>query len=84
MTSQNVECQELQFQIREFQTHFSDEYLDLVFSLKFLSGEYHNTSLIISQHWLRQWLGAARQQTITWANVDPDLWRHMASLGDMG
>ena len=22
-----------------------------------------------------------RQQAITWANVDPDLWRHVASLG---
>ena len=52
--------------------------------MKFLSGEYHNTSLIISQHWLRQWLGAVKQQAITWANVDPDLWRHMALLGDNG
>ena len=26
-------------------------------------------------------LGAIRQQAITWANVDPDLCRHMASLG---
>ena len=40
------------------------------------------TSLMISQHRLRQWLGAVRQQAIiTWANVDPDLCRHMASLG---
>ena len=28
-----------------------------------------------------KWLGAIRQQAITWANVDPDLCRHMASLG---
>ena len=28
MTSQNVDCQELQFQIRKFQTLFSDKYLD--------------------------------------------------------
>ena len=27
------------------------------------------------------WLGAIRQQAFTWANVDPDLRRHMASLG---
>ena len=47
--------------------------------MKFLSGEY-NTSLVISQQWFRQWLGAVKQQAITWANVDPDLWRHMASL----
>ena len=26
-------------------------------------------------------LGAVRQQAITWANVDPDLCRHMVSLG---
>ena len=26
-------------------------------------------------------LGAIKQQAITWANVDWDLWRHMASLG---
>ena len=26
------------------------------------------------------WLAAIRHQAITWANVDPDLCRHMASL----
>ena len=36
---------------------------------------------MISQHWFRKWLGAVRQQAITWADVDPDLCRHMASLG---
>ena len=36
---------------------------------------------MISQHWFRWWLGAVRQQAITWANVDPDLQRRMASLG---
>ena len=35
---------------------------------------------MISQHWFRKWLGAVRQQAITWANVDPDLCRHMVSL----
>ena len=30
---------------------------------------------------VQEWLGAVRQQAITWANVDPDLCRHMASLG---
>ena len=34
-----------------------------------------------SQHWFREWLGAVRQQAITWVNVDPDLCRHMVSLG---
>ena len=33
------------------------------------------------QHWFRLWLGAVRQQAITWANVDQCLCRHMASLG---
>ena len=37
--------------------------------------------LMISQHWCRWWLGAVRQQAITWANVDPVLCRHMASIG---
>ena len=36
---------------------------------------------MISQHWFRWWLGAVRQQAITWAHVDPDLCRQMASLG---
>ena len=39
------------------------------------------TLLMVSQHWFRLWLGALRQQAITWANVDPDLCRHMVSLG---
>ena len=30
---------------------------------------------------VQEWLGAMRQQTITWARVDPDLCRHMAILG---
>ena len=38
-------------------------------------------SLMISQHWFRQWLGAVRQQAITWSNIDSDLCRHLASLG---
>ena len=34
--------------------------------------------LLISHHWFRFWLGAVKQQAITWANVDPDLflWCH--------
>ena len=31
-----------------------------------------------SQHWFRSWLGAVRQQAITWANVDLDLCHHIA------
>ena len=36
--------------------------------------------LSTSQHWFRWWLGAVRQQVITWANVDPDLCHHRLSL----
>ena len=36
---------------------------------------------MVSQHWYRKWLGAVRQQAITWANVDPDPCRQMTSLG---
>ena len=36
---------------------------------------------MICQHWFKQWLGAVRQQAITWANVDWDISRHMATLG---
>ena len=35
---------------------------------------------MVSQHWFRIWLGAVRQQAITWTNV-PDPRRHMTSLG---
>ena len=45
------------------------------------SSESHKTSLMICQCWFRQWLGAIRQQVTTWANVDIDLCRHMASQG---
>ena len=49
--------------------------------MKLPSDECHKALLMISQHWFREWLGAVRQQAITWANVDPDLYRKMASLG---
>ena len=42
---------------------------------------HHWTSVMISQHWFRWWLGAVRQQAITGTNVDLDPCRHMASLG---
>ena len=44
------------------------------------SDECHRTLLMISQHWFRQWLGAVRQQAITWTSVDQDLQHHMALL----
>ena len=40
----------------------------------------HGTSSMISQHWFKQWLGAVRQQAITWANVDLVPCRHIAWL----
>ena len=49
--------------------------------MKLHSDECQWTLLMRSQHWFRWWLGAVRQQAITWANVDSDLCRHMASLG---
>ena len=39
---------------------------------------------MVNQHWLRWWLGTIRHQAITWANVDPDLCCHMASLDHNG
>ena len=45
------------------------------------SGECHKTSLMISQHWFRLWLGAGWQQTITWTSVDQVLCCHMVLLG---
>ena len=46
--------------------------------------EWPRTPSMISQHWFRQWLGVVRHQAITWANVDPDVCRHMASLSHKG
>ena len=45
------------------------------------SYECHGTSMMIIQYWFMYWLGATRQQAITWANVDPVLCSHMMSLG---
>ena len=52
-----------------------------VYLEKLLSDGCHWILLMISQHWFRWWLGAVRQQAITWGKVDPDLCRHMVSLG---
>ena len=49
--------------------------------MKFPSSEWDKISLMISQHWFRQWLGAVRHQAITWANVDQGGWCRMVSLG---
>ena len=47
-----------------------------------LSRMPHNFTMVMrSQNWFKLWLVAMKQQAITWANVDPDLFGHMASLG---
>ena len=48
------------------------------------SNKWHRTLLMINQHWFRWWLGAVRQQAITWANVDSVSCLLMASLGHNG
>ena len=53
----------------------------MIFHTKLPSEEHHWTLVMIGQHWFRQWLGAVRQQAITWTNVDLDPCRHMASIG---
>ena len=66
------------------QTHFSDKYLKY-----FLWNSYQvNTT---TPHWSLVNIGSGsglvqyvEQQAITWANVDPDLWHHVASLGHNG
>ena len=42
-----------------------------------LSCKYHSTLLMIYPHWFTEWLGAVRQQFISYANVDADLCHHM-------
>ena len=62
-----------------FQTHIKYRQ-SWGFLVKLPSGEYHKTSLKISQHWFWHWLGVIRKQAVTWANVDPVVCLHMASL----
>ena len=50
-------------------------------TVRLLSCECHRISLMTSQHGFWKWLGAIRQKAITWANVDPDVYCHMVSLG---
>ena len=66
--------------IRNFQTNFSDWWLGIFCEIA--SNECHRTMLMITQHWFRSWLGAIRQQAITWGNIDPVFWCHMASSLD--
>ena len=43
--------------------------------------QIYYTHFLPLQHLTAVIISAIRQQAITWANVDQDLWRHMASLG---
>ena len=66
------------------QVYFSNafyEFMFFAFHVKSISGECNKSVLVISQHLFRKWLGAPRQQVISWTNVDPVLCRHLASLG---
>ena len=56
------------------------ELISWVFLGKMLSGECHRTPLMTSQHSFRLWLGAVRQQAITWTNFDPDLHCHIYDI----
>ena len=49
-----------------------------------LSYQYQRTASKTSQHWFRLRFGAVERQSITRANVDPDLCLHMASLVQNG
>ena len=46
---------------------------------KLTPDECHKTD--VTQRWFRQWLGAVKQQAITWTSVDQDLSHHIASQG---
>ena len=50
----------------------------LIISCETADDSKHKTSLMISRHWFRWWLGAVRQQAITWTNVDQVLLRQMS------
>ena len=91
MTSQNVDFQELQILLKGgggggggggVQTHLGDKYFKY-----FLSNSYQvNTT----PHWPLVYYGSGNglvlssNKPLHEPNVDPDLWRHMASLGHNG
>ena len=55
-----------------------------VSDVKLPSDECQWTSLMTGQQQLSQrwwWLGAIKQQAITWGNADPDLCHHVVLLG---
>ena len=67
------------------QVYFSNVFLRI--NILFTSCEIKwvpQSPLAMCQHWLKWWIGAAKQQAITLANVCPDIGRNMASLGHIG
>ena len=70
------------FKCEKFQSKLGEIYLSIQvdITLEWMLG----TSLMVS-HYISylfgQWLGAVRQQGITWSSVDQDLWYDMVSLG---
>ena len=64
-----------------FQIYLKNSYPHAAPPVKLVLGDCHRSPLMqASQHRLKLCLGVIRQQAITWANVDTDLWGHMASL----
>ena len=56
-------------------------YIYWVFPVERPSGECQKTLLMINQHWFMWWVGAVRQQAITWAHVVSVLYCYMVSIG---
>ena len=68
-------------QFSNFQTHIKDKYLEhFLRNYPHVNARRPHWWRLTSQHWVGWWLGAIKQ-AITWANADPELCRHMASLG---
>ena len=65
-------------------SYFIRVFFKLILGTDFLNTscetEWQRTPLVMCQHWLRQWLAAIGQQTITWANVNPDLYHHLGAV----
>ena len=51
-----------------------------ILKIYFMSWSPAIYSQLVSQHWFRYWLGAVRQQAITWTYVDHVKHHHMVSL----
>ena len=57
---------------------FCSQYFQFHLAWKFLHFDPRFIKICSQRHWSSKWLGAVRQQ----ANVEQDLWRHKASLGN--